>query len=618
MKKHIITIKMHLKNMLVCAENYKHAADKIILCVSTKIGKRLSVISLGLTIMFAGVFAGCVHRIATPVPAANLEPEYNTASSELCSSSGKQCAETYFMISDLKLHEGNIDGAINELKRAVKYDPSSPYLYLLLARLHAQKQLYKQALDYDNEALKIDNTYLPALYTKAEILMNMNQNREAIDILKQIVKLSPDSEDAYITLALTLYHTNNTAEAKDTLKEMSKHIPSSPYPYYYLAKISVDEKNYKEAINYYDKALKTAPDFYTALYEEADVYAYLKDYNRAIGIYQSILSKNPDEYGLYEKIGDLYLTAKKYVDALNSYKKAEVYIPSLVLQLKIGMTYVELKQYNEAEHIFKSIIDANPSFYRAYYYYGLLLAENNKYDKAIEILKRIPENDDMYQSAIEEIAIIYSQQKNNKEAENVLLPIVEKYPAVEHYNLFASFFAEDKDYKSAIEILNKALNKFTDSQSLLYHLGIVYDQAGEQENAMSVMEQILKINPDNADALNYIGYTYADKGIKLDKAEKFIKKALQIKPNDGYITDSLGWVYYKKGLIKKAIVTLKQAAKLSNNDPQILEHLGDAYLKAGDKHSAVMTFKTAINSKQLTDDKLKRKLEKKLQKLGAK
>ena len=224
----------------------------------------------------------------------------------------------------------------------------------------------------------------------------------------------------------------------------------------------------------------------------------------------------------------------------------------------------------------------------------------------------------MYQGCVEEIAIIHSQENNNKEAEKVLFPIVQKYPTVEHYNLFASFFAQDKEYKQAIDILNKALNKFTDSQSVLYHLGVIYDQSGDTKNAISVMQQLLKINPKNADALNYLGYTYADKGIKLDAAETMIKEALKIKPDDGYITDSLGWVYYKKGLLKKAIVTLKKAVKLSKEDPQILEHLGDAYLKAGNKVSAIKTYKMAIGSKQLTDKKLKKKLQGKLLKLGAK
>ena len=562
----------------------------------------------------AVTIAGCAHA---PVNTLTVNAGKNTQAESRCSSP-EQCAETHFMLSDLKLHDNNVDGALEELQKSVHYDPSSPYLYLLIARIYAQKQSYKQALEYTEKSLSLNKTYVQALYTKADILSSTGKNKQAVAILKQIVGLSPDSEEAYITLALTQYHANDVAGAKSTLNDMIAHIPSSPYPYYYLAKIAVDEKKYKQAIEYYNKAFQAAPDFYTALYEEADVYAYMKDYDRAAGVYRHILAGNPDEYGLYEKIGDIYLTAKRFTDALKSYKRAEVYVPSLVLQLKIGMVYVEMKQYTPAEATFQSIIESNPSFYRAYYYYGLLLAENKKYDKAIDVLQKVPADDEMYQGCVEEIAVIHSQENNNKEAEKVLFPIVQKYPTVEHYNLFASFFAQDKEYTQAIDILNKALNKFTDSQSVLYHLGVIYDQSGDTKSAISVMQQLLKINPKNADALNYLGYTYADKGIKLDAAETMIKEALKIKPDDGYITDSLGWVYYKKGLLKKAIVTLKKAVKLSKEDPQILEHLGDAYLKAGHKVSAIKTYQMAIGSKQLTDQKLKKKLQGKLLKLGAK
>ena len=557
------------------------------------------------------MLAGCAH---VPVkPAAGLT---STAGTYQCQSP-QQCAELHFMLSDLKLHDNDLNGAIGELRTAASYDSSSPYLYILLARLTAEEQSYKEALGYVDKALVLDPVSVQALYTKADILSGTGYTEQSIRILRQVVKLSPQSENAYITLALTQYHADDTPGAEKTLDAMAEHLPRSPYPYYYRAKIEVDKKHYTKAIAYYDKAFAASPDFYTALYEEADIYAYLKSYNKAAAAYNRILAGNPDAYSLYEKLGDLYLTARKYPEALKNYRKAEHYVPSIVLQLKIAMIYVETQDYDHAEAAFKSIIQANPSFYRAYYYYGLLLAETKKYDQARAILRKIPMNDDMYTSAQEEIAVIYSQQDNNKEAESVLFPVLQREPTPEHYNLFASFLVQDKQYQQAIDFLNTALNKFTDSQSLLYHLGVVYDQNGEQKKALSVMEQILTVNAKNPDALNYIGYTYADKGIKLDTAETMIKKALAVKPGDGYITDSLGWVYYKKGLVRKAIITLRKAVKLSNDDPQILEHLGDAYLKAGNRQSAIKTYKAAVGSKQLTDEKLKQKLQGKLLKLGA-
>ncbi len=566
-----------------------------------------------LLLLGVALLAGCVH---VPVKPGAAQARTKTTGTSHCQSP-QQCAEMHFMLSDLKLHDNDLNGALEELKSAAGYDPSSPYLYTLLARISAQEQSYKESLGYIDKALALDPDSIQALYTKADILAGTGETMQAVRILQRIVRLTPQSENAYITLALTQYHGNDTAGAEKTLHDMAVHVPASPYPYYYLAKIEVDKKHYIKAIADYEKAFAVSPEFYTALYEEADVYAYLKAYDKAVAVYHRILAGNPDAYGLYEKMGDLFLTARKYPDALKNYTKAEHYIPSLVLQLKMAMIYVETHDYHRAEASFKSIIQSNPSFFRAYYYYGLLLAERKQYDQALAILRRVPITDDMYTGAQEEIAVIYSQQNNNKEAEAVLFPILQREPTPDRYNLFAAFFAQDKQYGHAIDILNTALNKFTDSQALLYHLGVIYDQNGDQKKALSVMEQILKINAKNPDALNYIGYTYADKGIKLNTAEAMIKEALTVKPDDGFITDSLGWVYFKKGLVHKAIATLKKAAQLSHDDPQILEHLGDAYLKAGKRQEAIKTYKAAAGSKQLTDEKLKQKLHKKLLKLGA-
>ena len=97
--------------------------------------------------------------------------------------------------------------------------------------------------------------------------------------------------------------------------------------------------------------------------------------------------------------------------------------------------------------------------------------------------------------------------------------------------------------------------------------------------------------------MNYLGYTYADLGQNLDEAERLIREALKYKPDDGYITDSLGWVYYKKGRYEDALIYLKKAVQLVPDDPIILEHLGDAYLKLNDKDNALKCYRKSLEKK---------------------
>jgi Flp pilus assembly protein TadD len=123
---------------------------------------------------------------------------------------------------------------------------------------------------------------------------------------------------------------------------------------------------------------------------------------------------------------------------------------------------------------------------------------------------------------------------------------------------------------------------------------VVQDKQKNKDASMDTMRRVIALDPRNANALNYLGYTYADLGRDLDEAERLIVAALKIKPDDGYITDSLGWVYYKKGDYPRALKHLKRASELVPDDPVIMEHVGDAYLKLNDRANALTYYQKAM------------------------
>lgn len=93
------------------------------------------------------------------------------------------------------------------------------------------------------------------------------------------------------------------------------------------------------------------------------------------------------------------------------------------------------------------------------------------------------------------------------------------------------------------------------------------------------METALKLDPHHADALNYLGYSYAERGVKIEEAISLTKQAVALRPANGYYVDSLGWAFFKKGLLTEALAEIKRAAALVGDDPVIYEHLGEIYLK---------------------------------------
>ncbi len=122
------------------------------------------------------------------------------------------------------------------------------------------------------------------------------------------------------------------------------------------------------------------------------------------------------------------------------------------------------------------------------------------------------------------------------------------------------------------------------------------------------MQTVLKLDPDHAEALNFIGYLYADRGIHLDEAERMIKKALQLKPGNGYMIDSLGWVYFRQNRLDEAIRYLKEAAEALPEDAAISEHLGDVYIRSGQIREAVEAYEHAIRFNP-ESEALKKKLD---------
>jgi tetratricopeptide (TPR) repeat protein len=148
-----------------------------------------------------------------------------------------------------------------------------------------------------------------------------------------------------------------------------------------------------------------------------------------------------------------------------------------------------------------------------------------------------------------------------------------------------------------------------------YHFTLAtYDEANDHDKAIDQMLQAIELNPKNAAALNYLGYTYADMGVKLDEAEQLIRRAIQLEPNDGFYIDSLGWVYFKRGDYPRAIEYLERASELAGEDPTIVEHLGDAYSKTGRSDSAMQSYREALGTSK--DAAQIERLKAKIQGLG--
>jgi tetratricopeptide (TPR) repeat protein len=148
----------------------------------------------------------------------------------------------------------------------------------------------------------------------------------------------------------------------------------------------------------------------------------------------------------------------------------------------------------------------------------------------------------------------------------------------------------------AVNALRGALKARPSDEVLLYALGSAYERAGQRDAAIAQMRALLALDPDHAEALNFVGYSLAEQGVRLEEAEQLVRRALELKPRSGHVLDSLGWVLYRRGELRRAVEALEQADLRAGPDATILEHLGDAYLALSRSEDAARAYRRALRS----------------------
>ncbi|MGH6954092.1 MAG: tetratricopeptide repeat protein, partial [Alphaproteobacteria bacterium] len=147
--------------------------------------------------------------------------------------------------------------------------------------------------------------------------------------------------------------------------------------------------------------------------------------------------------------------------------------------------------------------------------------------------------------------------------------------------------------------------------TLLYARGIALERSKQWPRAEADLLRALEFRPEQALVLNYLGYSWADRGENLERAREMIERAVALRPNDGYIVDSLGWVHYRMGQYDKAVIHLERALELKSGDAVITDHLGDAYWQAGRKTEARFQWRRALTLD--ADQDLRRSIQLKLE-----
>ena len=206
-----------------------------------------------------------------------------------------------------------------------------------------------------------------------------------------------------------------------------------------------------------------------------------------------------------------------------------------------------------------------------------------------------------------QIALLLETMGKGDEAKAHLKAIVDEHPDdPEAQTALGNIDRARKDYKGAIEAYTKAISLAKGPEkalwSLYYYRGIAYERDKDWPPAEADFKKALELYPDQPLVLNYLGYSWVDKNMNLDQAFKMLRRAVELRPQDGYIVDSLGWGHYKLGQYDLAVKELERAIDLKPSDPVINDHLGDAYWRVGRKLEAQFQWNHARDLKPEPED----------------
>jgi len=523
----------------------------------------------------------------------------------------------YFLESQLQKKRGHIDKAMSYIQLAAEKDHESNYLKREYAFLLLEKKEYQKALLVVEDILQSDPDHIDGLIMLGSIKQTMKQMEAAKSAFEKVLAKDPKRKNVYLLLGSIYMKENNLDKALDVYGAFVENFPESYIGYFFLGKIFAKQGRVDDAEEQLKQALAIEPMLLEPRFELIDIYKTRDDgplpRNREniIQTYKDILERYPQNIRAAMELGIFY-------HRIGSESKAEPLFRDLGQRSRTDRNIIEKgiilfmkpKRYEDAIIVLNGMLKTVPESSDIHYLLGAAHDGMENDDVAVKHFQKVNEDSKFFENAVIFAVSIFQKQGRSEEAIDLLKNAITEKPATPDFYMFLGhIYEEKKAYEASEAILKQGINNNKNDTRLIFRLGVVYDKWGKKDESIREMKKVITLDPKNAQALNYLGYTYVDLDMNLDEAEQLIRKAVELAPEDGYITDSLGWLYYKRGRFQEAVDLLEKAIALVPDDPIILEHLGDAHLKLNDRKKALEYYKRSLSMKNESTADLKKKIE---------
>lgn len=446
----------------------------------------------------------------------------------------------------------------------------------------------------------------------AEVLQNEEgaDLQVVLDLLKDYIKKYPQDYNAYVELGVVYYKLFQYDNAYKTLLQIpEKERVSSVYLYMGICLEKM--KRYGEAEKYFKRLLRDFPDDKNALHHLGIIAEARGQYALARKYYTQILELDDSNYDYLLRLISIAFKEGNHQKAFEIAKKHF----NFDFIVSASSMLIQEGRVDLAEELLNNLGTMENSPRELLYLHGALIYEAGQdKNRALDYLTQLTEDDEHYKNALEIITYIYLEQNEFETALEYIKKLQDLAPDTKNYKVleYQTYMFQEK-YEQAYEALYAFLKEYPEDIPAKYRFAYTCFHLDEKEKAMQIMLEILELDPNNYEALNFVGYSLVEQNKDLKRAEEYLLKADSLHPKQGYINDSLAWLYYMKGDYKSALDYIEKAVSYANTsaseDATMWEHYGDIAKAMGKNALARSAYEKSLSIKHNSE------IEKKLKEL---
>ncbi|MGE3260182.1 MAG: tetratricopeptide repeat protein [Bacteriovoracia bacterium] len=515
----------------------------------------------------------------------------------------EDAAVFYFSMGQAYSLDNDPQRSIEAYRATLVHDPKSALVRARLAAELVKLGSFAEAKTLCEEALKLDPKYVDSYLLLAGIQVAAKEYEAALATYRQALKIDPQNRDALLYFGVTLAEVGKVKEGVVALEKLVKLKDSAEsnidraVAYYYLAKVYDQAGQRSHAIQAFESALKHRPAFSKAAIALADIYVEMKNPAKAKASLEEAFAEGRSA-DLAERLADIYLGS-------SDFKGAVVFLETLVeedpanenVKLRLALVYWQLKWTGKARLLLSDLHDRFPASNEITYYLGELAFETGDISSALNYYSQISPDYAKYDQMVFRVVALQRANKQYDQAVDFMQNAIKKRPdLVAFYPALAAVYEDQLKLTEARFALERGERLFPNDEAILYYLGFLYDRLGDKDKGVATMERLLGQNPNNPNALNFVGYTLLEQNKDLNRAEDYLSRAVALKPGDAFVLDSYGWLLYRQGKSQAAMKQLEKAFALRMDEGVIGEHLADVYTALNMPKKALAVYQQALKA----------------------